>query len=114
VVPMSTTRVYRNSDVLRVAGFIPPGHRHLRLVLVLRDQVVVLHEASVSAIVRAYVNVVAHPTRRAVEYAQVQLKAEERKPGYAEFQLVESGRGEGDIVSEWCGQLAELCGEEAR
>lgn len=110
---MSTIRVYRNSDVLRVVGFIPPGHRHLRLVLVLRDQVVVLHEAAVSAIVRAYVNIVAHPTRRAVEYVRVSLKAEERKPGYAEFQLVESGRGEDEVIGEWCKHLAELCKEGA-
>ena len=73
----------------------------MRLVLVLRDQVVVLQEATVSAIVRAYVNVVGHPTRRAIEYVQVRLSIEERKPGYAEYQLVESGRGEEDIVAEW-------------
>lgn len=106
-------RVYRNSDVVRVVALIPPGHRHLRLFLELEDQVVVLHEAAVAAIVRAYIDVVTHPTRRAVELVRAEPSASSRKQGYAEHQLVESGRSEDDILRELCATLTKLC-EEGR
>jgi len=104
-------RVYRNCDVVRVAAFVPPGHKHLRLVLELEDLVVVLHEATVAAIVRAYIDVVTHPTRRAVELVRAKLTA--RKQGYAEYQLVESGRPEEEVVGELCKALSGLCVEDA-
>ena len=91
-------RVYRNEDVRRVVAFIPEGHAHLRLIIELSDQVIILQEATVAAIVRAYVSVVTHPTRRAVEL--VQSRPAGRKPGYAEHQLVESGRGEAEVLAE--------------
>lgn len=91
-------KVYRNEDVGRVIAFIPEGHAHVRLVLELKDQTVVLQEATVAAIVRAYVSVVTHPTRRAVELVRVKLA--ERKPTYAEHQLIESGRSESDVLAE--------------
>uniref|UniRef100_A0A7C4FHD1 Uncharacterized protein n=1 Tax=Ignisphaera aggregans TaxID=334771 RepID=A0A7C4FHD1_9CREN len=94
-------KVYRNSDVLKVVGFIPPGHTHMRLAIVLRDQVIVLQEASVAAIVRAYVDIVTHPTRKAVEFTQVRLSGDSKKPGYAEYQLIESNRSEDEVVGEW-------------
>jgi len=73
---------------------------HARLVLELEDQVLVLQEATVAAIVRAYASVALHPTRRAVELVSRRLGRGERKPLFAEWQLVESGRGE-DEVLEW-------------
>jgi len=94
-------KVYKNSDVLKIVGFIPPGHRHMRLIIVLRDQVIVLQEATVAAIARAYIDIVTHPTRRAVEFIQKRLDKSLRKHGYAEYQLVESNKKEDDIVSEW-------------
>jgi hypothetical protein len=96
-----SVRVYRNNDVLRVIGLIPQGHIHMRLILVLRDQVIVLQEAAISAIVRAYVNIVGHPTRRAIEYIQVKLSERDKKLGYAEYQLIESGKSEEEIIAEW-------------
>ena len=98
---ITNLRIYRNSDVVKVIGFIPPGHAHMRLVLVLKDQVIVLQEATVAAIVRAYIDIVTHPTRRAVEFVQVKLDKESRKIGYAEHQLIESGRNEDEIIEEW-------------
>lgn len=100
-------RVYRNSDILKIVAFIPPCHRHLRLVLITRDQVVVLQEATVAAMVRAYIDIVTHPTRRAVEYIQVRLD-KEKKPEYAEYQLIESNRAEIEIVNE----MSKLLGFE--
>lgn len=91
-------RVYRNEDVKRVIAFIPKGHTHARFILELDDQTVILQEATVAAIVRAYISVVAHPTRRAVEF--VQAKLTERKPTYAEHQLIESGKLEAEVLAE--------------
>ncbi|MEM0489723.1 MAG: hypothetical protein QXH73_00730 [Ignisphaera sp.] len=95
-------KVYRNSDVVKVVGFIPPNHRHMRLILVLKDQIIVLHEATVAAIARAYINIVSHPTRKAIEYIQMSLDKGSRKPNYAEHQLIEQDRAEEEIIREWC------------
>ncbi|MEM0119542.1 MAG: hypothetical protein QXJ38_04045 [Thermofilaceae archaeon] len=91
-------KVYRNEEVKRVIAFIPRGHTHTRLILELNDQTLILQEATVAAIVRAYVSVVTHPTRHAVEL--VQAKLTERKPTYAEHQLVESNRPEEEVLAE--------------
>jgi len=91
-------RVYRNEEVRRVIAFIPAGHAHVRLILELADQTIVLQEATVAAIVRAYISIVTHPTRRAVELVHVRIA--ERKPMYAEHQLIESGRGEDEVLAE--------------
>lgn len=93
-------KVYRNSDIVKIAAFIPPCHRHLRLVLIAKDQVIVLHEATVAAIVRAYIDITTHPTRRAVEYEQVKLGGL-KKPGYADHQLIEIGKTDTEIINEW-------------
>uniref|UniRef100_A0A7C5Z0N5 Uncharacterized protein n=1 Tax=Ignisphaera aggregans TaxID=334771 RepID=A0A7C5Z0N5_9CREN len=98
-------KIYRNSDVLKIVGFIPPGHRHMRLVIVLEDQVIVLQEATVAAIARAYIDIVSHPTRKAVEYTQVKLDKDARKSGYAEYQLIEDDKSEDQIIYEWCRDL---------
>ncbi|QOJ79407.1 hypothetical protein IG193_02795 [Infirmifilum lucidum] len=91
-------RVYRNEDVKRVIAFIPPGHRHVRVLIELPDTAIVLQEAAVTGIVRAYVDVATHPVRRAVELVSRRLS--ERKTGYAESQLVESGRSEEEVIKE--------------
>lgn len=97
---MKSVKVYRNEDVKRIVAFIPPGHRHLRLLIELEDQVIVLQEASVAAIVRAYIDVVTHPSRKAVEMISKRMSGNERKPGYAEFQLVETDRSEDEVLRE--------------
>ncbi|MEM2221218.1 MAG: hypothetical protein QXU34_05575 [Ignisphaera sp.] len=89
-------RIYRNEDVLRIVAFIPPDHYHIRLAIEFRDQVVVLHEATVAAIARAYIDIVTHPTRRAVEFQQKHVV--ERKQGYAQHQLVEAEKDENRII----------------
>ncbi len=93
-------RVYPNECVKRIIAFVPRDHLHLRLVIELCDQTIVLHEATVAAIVRAFAAVVLHPRRRAVELRHAELSDEERKPFYAKHQLVESGREESEIVEE--------------
>lgn len=80
----------------------------MRVILELEDQVVVLHEATVAAIARAYMDVVAHPLRRAVQLRRAALA--ERKRGYAEHQLLEVDRGEDEIVEE-AEKVLEACAE---
>jgi hypothetical protein len=60
---VANVRVYPNEKVRRVVAAIPPGHKHVRLVIELEDQTIVLQEAAAAAIARAYVDVVTHPTR---------------------------------------------------
>lgn len=88
--------MYRNEDVQRVVAFIPPNHRHIRLVVEFKDQIIVMNEAAVAAIVRAYIDVATHPTRKAVELAHASIT--ERKPGYAKDQLIETTESEGEII----------------
>ncbi|UNQ73006.1 hypothetical protein [Infirmifilum sp. NZ] len=91
-------RVYRNEDVKRVVAFVPRGHKHVRVLIELADAAIVLQEATVAGIVRAYIDVALHPSRRAVEL--VSRRLEERKSGFAEHQLVESGRDEDEVLRE--------------
>ena len=56
----------------------------------LGDQVIVLHEAAVAALVKTYAIVATHPTRQAVELESRRLPKRRRKFGYAEWQLLET------------------------
>jgi len=96
-------RVYRNEDVKRVVAFVPRGHKHVRVLIELADAAIVLQEATVAGIVRAYIDVALHPSRTAVEL--VSRRLEEGKSGFAEHQLVESGRDENEVLSEMEGVL---------
>ncbi len=90
-------RIYRNMDVEKIVAAIPGGHLHTRLAIFLPDQVIVLQEASVAAIVRAYAATAIHPTRRGIVLVNKRLGKNQRKPGFAEHQLVEDG-GEEEAV----------------
>jgi len=110
-------RVYPNECIRKIIAFIPDGHLHARFMLDLGDQVIVLHEAAVAALVRAYAIVATHPTRRAVELESRRLPKKGRKLGYAEWQLLETGRNEEDVLEEamklWKrGQLAKCRRDE--
>uniref|UniRef100_A0A7C3SKY7 Uncharacterized protein n=1 Tax=Thermofilum pendens TaxID=2269 RepID=A0A7C3SKY7_THEPE len=93
-----STKVYRNDEVKRVVAFIPRGHAHVRLLLELRDQAIILNEATLAAITRAYLSVLLHPLRKAVEMRLVRLP--ERKALYAEYQLLETERSEDEVLAE--------------
>ena len=83
-----TRRVIRTSDVLNVEMAVPAGHQHLRTVLTLADGLELeLQEATLAALVRAYVRIKTDP-----EIAALTLKGKalpQRKEGFAEWQLVE-------------------------
>ena len=80
--------IIRNEDIRRVIAEVPEGHRHLRTTLELADGTeLVFQEAAIANIVRAYIGVKTHPRARRVVLKGERL--EERKEGYAEWQLLE-------------------------
>jgi len=88
--------IIKNEDIDSVLLAVPEGHRHLRLALTTSDgETVVLQEAAVAAIVRAYVTVKTHPQMRAIKL--ISAKAEGLKEGYAADQLIESEADEAVI-----------------
>jgi hypothetical protein len=91
--------VISNNEVVRVIAEIPPGHRHLRTTVVLVDGTeMVFQEATIANIVRAYIGVKTHPKTRRIELTGKLL--EERKDGYAEWQLLEEEKGSGPETAE--------------
>ncbi len=79
--------VLRNEDVAGLVAEVPAGHRHLRTTLRLADGTsVTLQEATVAAIVRAYVAVKTDPLASRVEL--VGRRVPGRKEGFAEWQLL--------------------------
>lgn len=78
----------RNEDVREVIVEIPEGHRHLRTTVMLKDgTVMTFQEATVSNILRAFTTVKTHPVR--ARSRLVCKRVEDRKDGFAEWQLVE-------------------------
>ncbi len=80
--------VLRNEDVTRIEAEIPAGHWHLRTTLTLADgTTVTFQEATMAALVRAYVAVKTDPLRDRVVLKGGKVPG--RKEGYAEWQLLE-------------------------
>ena len=86
--PDELETVLRNEDVTRVVAEIPEGHRHLRTTMTLADgSSLTFQEATMAALVRAYISVKTDPLRSRVVLAG--KRVEGRKTGYAEWQLLE-------------------------
>lgn len=82
--------VVRNSDVLSLELGVPEGHQHLRATFELADGTrLILQEATVAALARAYVGLLTHPSRRSVKLVGRQLAAPQLKEGFAPWQLLE-------------------------
>ena len=94
-------RVLRNEDVVKVIAFIPPGHVHTRLLIILRDgNAILMQHATVDGIIRAFTSVALHPVRRVSELVGKYIPKSLRKQGFAEWQLIESGRSEDEVLDE--------------
>jgi hypothetical protein len=111
---MSSSIVVRNEDVERIQAFIPEGHRHVRVAVRFRcGLVLILQHATLDALTRAFLSVSLHPTRKATELVGDILR--NRKPGFAKYQLIESGRDEEEVVNEGtellirAGDLSLIC-----
>lgn len=80
--------VLRNEDIAGIVAEIPGGHQHLRTTVTLADGTsFTFQEATMAALVRAYVAVKTDPLRQRVVLKGRKLV--ERKEGYAEWQLLE-------------------------
>jgi len=96
---MPVTTVFSNEDLSHAILAVPEGHRHLRLAITTKDgDAIVLQEAAVAAVVRAYTTIKTHPAKRAVKMVSLQLP--ERKKDYAENQLIEADAADEDVARE--------------
>ncbi|MEM1834304.1 MAG: hypothetical protein QXO80_03705 [Thermosphaera sp.] len=86
-------KIYRNEDVEKVIACIPSGHVHTRFVIGLKDQVIILQEAVVAALLRAYASTAIHPTRKSIILVSKTLP--DVKKGFAKSQLIESEMQDG-------------------
>ena len=85
---MNKTLVLRNEEVAGIVVETPEGHKHLRTTLTLADgTTITMQEATVAAIVRAYISIKTDPIRTRVSLSGQVIA--ERKAGFAEWQLVE-------------------------
>lgn len=92
-------KLIKNEDISCSILAVPEGHAHLRLALTTKDgETIVLNEATVAAITRAYTTVKTHPVKRAVKMAS--MRPDELKKGYAKDQLVEVDAPDEEIISE--------------
>jgi hypothetical protein len=81
-------KVLRNEDVTRVVAEIPKGHRHLRTTVTLSDgSSFTFQEATIAAIVRAYISVKTDPLRDRIALAGQMVEG--GKADYATWQLLE-------------------------
>ncbi len=80
--------VIKNEDIKELIVEVPEGHKHLRTIIVLKDGTEsVFQEAAIANLVRAYITVKTHPSINRVNLKSKKL--EEKKKGYAEWQLLE-------------------------
>jgi len=96
---LNKVRVIRNKDVKRVLLGTPQNHRHLRVSVMLEGECLIFSEATLANILRAYATIKTHPRIRAIELKEAVLH-EDRKAGYAEHQLLETGRSREEIEKE--------------
>lgn len=83
-------RVLTNTDIVEISMAAPEGHRHLRTTLTLASgESIVLQEATVANLVRAYVTLKTHPQKQAVRLRGRELDDADKKPGFAAWQLLE-------------------------
>jgi len=98
---MNQIRIIRNEDVKKVLIGVPEGHKHLRISMKLKNELVLIfQEATIANILRAYTTVKTHPNIRAQELKIKTLTADFRKDGYAAHQLLETPRKNEDVESE--------------
>ncbi|MBI5665062.1 MAG: hypothetical protein HZC49_08280 [Nitrospirae bacterium] len=78
----------KNEDVRELIAEIPEGHKHIRTTIILRDGTeMTFQEATIANLVRAYISVKTHPVLSGTVLRGVRL--DDRKDGYAEWQLLE-------------------------
>ena len=83
-------QILANADILEVEVAIPEGHRHVRTIVRLRDGgEIILQEATVANLVRAFVTVKTDPQKSSCRLVARELPEGQRKKGFAPWQLLE-------------------------
>ena len=84
------TRILTNADIAEITIAPPLGHLHLRTTIKLRSgEEIVLQEATVANLVRAYIGIKTHPQKTSCRIIGQELTKEEMKKGFAPWQLLE-------------------------
>ena len=90
----SGSLVLANADIAEIIVAAPEGHQHLRTTITLQSgERIVLQEATLANLVRAYIEIKTHPLKQRVRLVGKQVGEAERKKGFAAWQLLEE---EGD------------------
>jgi len=83
-------RTFTNADIAEITIAPPPGHLHLRTTIKLRSgEEIVLQEATVANLVRAYIGIKTHPQMTNCRIIGQELTKDEMKKGFAPWQLLE-------------------------
>ena len=86
----SEERFLANRDVKEIEISVPRGHQHLRTTLMLKDgSSIVLQEATVANLVRAYISIKTHPQKERVRLVGEELSPGDKKESFASWQLLE-------------------------
>ncbi|MEH6578632.1 MAG: hypothetical protein V7731_16340 [Amphritea sp.] len=89
-------RILANADITEIVLAPPRGHQHLRATIKLHSgEEIILQEATVANLVRAYVGIKTHPKRRSYRLIGRELAEGEVKKGFAAWQLLEKESGMG-------------------
>ncbi len=87
----SKQRILANTDIAEITLAPPPGHQHLRATItLLSGEEIVLQEATVANLVRAYVGIKTHPQKKSYRLIGRELSEGDRKKGFADWQLLET------------------------
>jgi hypothetical protein len=93
-------RILANADIAEIILAPPPGHMHLRATIRLHSgEDIILQEATVANLVRAYVGIKTHPQKKGCRLIGRELPETERKEGFAVWQLLEEENGTGRKLS---------------
>ncbi|MCP4869763.1 MAG: hypothetical protein GY898_13710 [Proteobacteria bacterium] len=96
---MDSALLLRNRSVHRVVVGVPEGHTHVRArIETSSGDVIMLQEATLAALCRAYVDVTTHPRKHAVELVSASLT--DGKDGFAQWQLLEAATAEEQLRAE--------------
>jgi hypothetical protein len=83
-------RILANADIAELTLAPPPGHQHLRATITLHSgEEIILQEATVANLVRAYVGIKTHPDRKSCRLIGRKVTEAETKDGFASWQLLE-------------------------
>lgn len=83
-------RILANADIAEILLAPPAGHQHLRATIKLQTgEEIILQEATVASLVRAYVGIKTHPKRKSYRLVGQELAEGEGKKGFADWQLLE-------------------------